>query len=302
MPLPFTCPHCGLETLVDDEFAGQAGPCAGCGKSVRVPPFAGQSAPNAGSARPRKAHTPSVILLVCAAVVAGLFTFSVLAWLVFPAAQGIVGSVQSLSCRGNLERIATALRLYESEHGSLPPAYVLGPDGKPWHSWRVLILPQLNERGLHQRYRFDEPWNGPNNSQLVNAMPECFACPSDPDARTKGESSYMVIVGPGTLFPGTTSQSTGKISDDVSLTILVAESPVSGVVWTQPKDLDATRMKFSVNGAMSGEVASLHPRGANVVMADGHAKFLSDLLPDAYLKGLTTTSGREDIPPESLEP
>jgi hypothetical protein len=37
MPIPFTCPSCGKQTLVADQFAGQSGPCASCGSIIRVP-------------------------------------------------------------------------------------------------------------------------------------------------------------------------------------------------------------------------------------------------------------------------
>jgi hypothetical protein len=37
MPIPFTCPACGRSTQVDDRFAGQSGPCSGCGQPVTVP-------------------------------------------------------------------------------------------------------------------------------------------------------------------------------------------------------------------------------------------------------------------------
>jgi len=36
MPIPFTCPHCGHQTLVHDQYVGRSGPCAGCGQTVTV--------------------------------------------------------------------------------------------------------------------------------------------------------------------------------------------------------------------------------------------------------------------------
>jgi hypothetical protein len=169
------------------------------------------------------------------------------------------------------------------------------------HSWRVLILPQLGERGLYERYKFDEPWDGPNNIQLASLMPDIFACPADPDARLKGETSYLVTVGPGTLFPGKSPMSSRQSRDDPMTTILVVECPVVGIIWMQPKDLDATRMKFAINGAASGEIGSMHPGGANIVTLDGTAHFISDLFQDDVLQAMSTANGGEDIPLESLE-
>ena len=114
----------------------------------------------------------------------------------------------------------------------------------------------------------------------------------------------MVVTGPATLFPGKTTMSSRQTRDDPTLTILVAESPVAGTVWTQPKDLDATRMKFGINGSLTGEIGSYHrgnPGGANLVTLDGKARFISDLFPDEYLQAMSTANGGEDIPLESLD-
>jgi hypothetical protein len=300
MPLSFSCPHCGLETLVDDEFAGQSGPCAGCGKDITVPYRVPESGTSSSHVAPR-GRPRTIILLVVGSILAASLVFSFVVTLVFPSFR-IVGDVLHQSqCRSNLRRIAEALRQYEIQHGSLPPAYIPDANGKPMHSWRVLILPQLDERGLYERYDFNEPWDGPKNSLLARSMPEVFACPADPDARTKGETSYMVLVGPQTLFPGRTTSRTGNITDDRAMTILVAEIPVAGVVWTEPKDLNATRMQFSIQSGMSGEIGSYHPKGAHVVMVDGTVRFIDQLFAADYLQSMSTPQGGEDIPWEVLD-
>ena len=48
------------------------------------------------------------------------------------------------SCKCTLNQIGLALHTYHDAYGSFPPAFVRGPDGRPWHSWRVLILPYLD--------------------------------------------------------------------------------------------------------------------------------------------------------------
>jgi hypothetical protein len=37
MPLSFVCPYCGRTTSIAEEYAGQSGPCAGCGRTITVP-------------------------------------------------------------------------------------------------------------------------------------------------------------------------------------------------------------------------------------------------------------------------
>jgi hypothetical protein len=63
----------------------------------------------------------------------------------------------------NLKQIGLALRNYHDAYGRFPPAYVADGHGPPMHSRRVLILPWLEKREIYDRYRFDEPWDGPNN-------------------------------------------------------------------------------------------------------------------------------------------
>jgi hypothetical protein len=300
MPFPFVCPHCGLETLVDDEYAGQAGPCAGCGKEITVAQRLGVPLTSDISGSQR-AKPGTITLIVVLSIMAASVVFAVLMMLVFPSFRVAQELWHKTSCRANLQRIAQAIKQYEIEHGTLPPAFIPDAAGKPMHSWRVLILPQLGYQGLHARYNFNEPWNGPNNSKLVSSMPDVFGCPSDPDAAVKYETSYMVLVGPKTLFPGAQSMRTSDLLDQHQTTILVAEIPVAGVVWMEPKDLNATRMQYSINLQTAGEMGSYHPLGVHVVMFDGTVRFFEENFPTDYLQGMSTRAGDEEIPWEVLD-
>ena len=105
-------------------------------------------------------------------------------------------------CKLNLKQIALALHNYHDQYKTFPPAFVNGPDGKAWHSWRVLILPFLGEEKLYAEYRFDEPWNGPRNSLLLKRRPDVFCCFGAKPHISPGHTSYSAIVGDGTAWPG----------------------------------------------------------------------------------------------------
>jgi len=280
MPIHFSCPHCGLETLVDDEYAGQSGPCASCGKLIRIP-FESSAGGTATAVRVytqrRKTPVLTIVMLVLGGIAAAVLAISIALVILFPAYTAARTIAQQRSCRANLVQIGMALRAYEADHGTLPPAFIPDANGKPMHSWRVLILPYLDgEQGLYDRYDFNEPWDGPNNSQLTMLMPDVYACPADPDARSMGETSYMVIRGAETLFPDSDATSINQVQDDPAATILVVETPVTGVTWLEPRDMKAERMQFVVNGGFDQEMGSHHDQGAHVLMVDGTVHFLKD--------------------------
>jgi hypothetical protein len=72
------------------------------------------------------------------------------------------------------------------------------------HSWRVLILPYMEELVLFQKYNLNEPWDGPNNRKLSARIPELYRCPNQHDGSNANalETNYFVVVGPETMYPG----------------------------------------------------------------------------------------------------
>jgi prepilin-type processing-associated H-X9-DG protein len=244
----------------------------------------------------RRRPTISVALIAVAALAAGAASLGVIIGILLPAVGAVRAAGHKHSCKTNLQRIGEALSQYEAEYGTLPPAFVADATGRPMHSWRVLLLPYLDEEGLSVQYNLDLPWDDPRNLQLAKSVPAVFACPADPNARSLGESNYMVIVGPSTLFPGKSSKRIRDVVDDLSTTLVVVETPAEGVPWTQPTDLTVDKMQFVINGQIGKEVGSSHPGGASVLMADGNVHFLSELLPADYLSGMSTIDGDETIP------
>ena len=305
MGIPFSCPHCHLETMVDEEFAGQTGACAGCGKQITVPFLTDSRTRDPAElvvGIPHRRRSIWGILVAVVGAAAALITVVVVAgYLLFPAAVAIRSRADQNRCTDNLERIAQALQLYEADHGSLPPAYIADENGLPKHSWRVLILPYLDEGGLHARYDFSQPWNSPQNIQLTALMPEVYACPADPDSTALGESNYVVVVGSDTLFPGAEPRSTSQVIDHLRTTLAVVETPARGTPWTQPADLSTASMQFVINGEFSKEIGSRHRHGAHALMADGTVQLLHDLIPEDYVAAMATIDGGEPIPDDVLD-
>jgi hypothetical protein len=187
-------------------------------------------------------------------------------------------------------QLGLAVANYVDANGHYPPAYVPGPDGLPWHSWRVLILPYIEGSALFNRYRMDEPWNGPHNRTLADEMPRTFAFP---DAYKEGKqvTNYLAVVGPETLWPGSTPFK-GAPKDGPSSTILLVENHGLEVPWMEPRDLSFHDMTYRLQ--QPDGVSSRYSVPA-VVMADGSIRALDPMLAPSALRAMLTADGGEKL-------
>jgi prepilin-type processing-associated H-X9-DG protein len=231
----------------------------------------------------------------------GLFMF-IPVGLLIPAASKAKEAARRAQCMNNMKQIGLAIYNFESSNGNFPPQAITDADGKPLLSWRVAILPYVEEYSLYQQFHLDEPWDSPHNKALIAAMPRVYACPSTstPDEIAAGLTHYQAFAGPGSVMdpaairpqpeglPRGTLIST--ITDGTSNTILVAESS-NPVEWTRPDD-----MPFTPKGPPP-PVGSKHPGGYNVLFADGSVRFLMSTLAGQILESLITKAGGEVIGP-----
>jgi hypothetical protein len=208
--------------------------------------------------------------------IAGLLIF--IAMLVLPDING-PRKRRRPQCMSQLRNVALALQTYATNNdGQLPPAYIADATGRPMHSWRVLLLPYIEQQALYDRYRFDEPWNGPHNSQLAGLIPELYQCPEDVADRNEPQpwTSYVAVVGPHTMWPGAESGTLDKIPDGASHTLLLVEVRNSGIHWMEPRDLHIDMMTMRVNPPEGQGISSVHPGSATAMYTDGHGGPLPD--------------------------
>jgi prepilin-type processing-associated H-X9-DG protein len=194
-------------------------------------------------------------------------------------------------CTNNLEQIGLAMHKYCSIHNTFSPAYNQSPEGKPLLSWRVHILPFLQQKALYDEFHKDEPWDSPHNKSLISRMPAVYACPSGSRALAKeGKTSYLTPRGPATIFPGALAIKMQEVTDGLANTILIVDaSDAAAVTWTKPDDWDM---------AVEPKVQSLfghHPKGTNFAFADGNVLFLKETITAKRLQALTTRNGCEQV-------
>jgi hypothetical protein len=231
-----------------------------------------------------KKEDPSVLLLLLGTVF--------LLWLLVPSLNTPRGASRRAWCCNNLLQISLALSNYESQYHCFPPAYVPDKDGKPMHSWRVLILPYLDRKDLYDSYDFNEPWDGPNNRKLLAHRPGEFACPGDESACNEGATttSYVAVVGKNALWQADKPRSLNEpaLRDTAANTVMLVEVADSGINWTEPKDFSLDDLKAGGRASSTARASLRHMSsmdqfffqrtfvaGAYVSFADGHVVFLS---------------------------
>src|SRR5207302_7117549 len=113
----------------------------------------------------------------------------------------------------NFKQMGIAVHIYASTNQDvIPPAILTSKDGRPLFSWRVAILPYVEQGALYQRLKLDEPWNSPNNKRVLDSvpMPKVFEIA---DAPAPPNMTYIqVFTGRGTVFeqPGKAKYNIGN--------------------------------------------------------------------------------------------
>lgn len=304
MPIQFTCPHCGFQTNVAERFGGQTGSCASCRKAIAIPG--------------KPVHTPKTgSTLKFTGLVAALGALGIVAiggalfFLIFQAADTrpvpvavvanttgtAVASPKTLGrCSDNVAKIGEAFEAYHEQKGHYPPAYTTDESGNPLHSWRVLILPHLDEHELYARFDLTKPWNDPMNIFLAREMPRVFQCPGEPSKTD--ETSYMMIVGEEFLFHKDRKATKDDLKDGAASTLLVVEVKQSVAQWVEPVDLNEQNIDWNRNGRFG--IGSEHSAdGFYALTADGKVHHIGDSVSPDALKGMATREGGETIDPAS---
>ncbi len=182
---------------------------------------------------------------------------------------------------------------YQAEHGRMPPAVVYGEDGRPLHSWRVLILPYMEQRELYGRFHLDEAWDSPHNRKLLESMPAAYAPPTGKQSLVPAyHTVYHVFMGKGAAFEYKKElKYRDSFPDGTSNTILIVEAGMP-TPWTKPEDLP-----YDADAPLP-RLDRLFHDGFRIALADGSVRYVHKDIGEATLRAAITRNGGETLGPE----
>lgn len=231
--------------------------------------------------------------------------------MLYPAHSVARPAARRTVCRNNLKQIGLAIHNYHDVHSHYPMATYSSEGaakaGMPERSWRVTVLPFLDQEPLYREYDQDVAWDVAPNDVLQKNVVAAYGCPGRPakfDNQRRFLASYSAVTGAGAVFENNKFRSAATITDGVSNTLMVVETCGAPMIWTQPHDVDIDTNPIGVNLSgttrhrSSGMLSSYHLDGANALLADGSVRFVSqDTSPDV-LQALMTRDGDESLPQE----
>ncbi|NLE37411.1 MAG: DUF1559 domain-containing protein, partial [Pirellulaceae bacterium] len=186
----------------------------------------------------------------------------------------------------NLKTLAAGVLYCQDAFNHFPPGAIYGRDGKPPHSWRVAILPYIEQQALYEQYCFDEPWDSPANLKVLEQMPDVFRSPTEPAGSTN--ACYFALTGPETVFGEKKRNQLRHIRDGLSNTLMLVEAK-RDIPWTKPEDIPyaADKTLPKLGGFFEGVF--------NVAFCDGAARTLPETIPEKTLRALITKAGGEPV-------
>jgi hypothetical protein len=190
--------------------------------------------------------------------------------------------------RNNLKQIGLALHNHHDAHRSLP-ANAIYDNGRPLLSWRVQILPYIDQTTLYNRFNLKEPWDSPQNKALLTQMPPQYRSPAS--KASIGMTNYLGVTGADGTFEGTKGLHFRDFQDGTSNTIAVVEVADSHAVpWTKPADYE-----FDSASPPTG-LTGLYTGGFNALLCDGAVRFVGEATSPSTLKLLFTRNDGQPVP------
>jgi hypothetical protein len=194
----------------------------------------------------------------------------------------------------NLKLIGLAMHNFHDTNGRFPYAAMYARNDKdrkkPLLSWRVALLPYIEESKLYQEFKLDEPWDSDHNKKLLARKPKIYG---PGDEKSEHSTFYQVFVGKGAAFQDALKINLPHFTDGTSNTLLVVEA-AKAVPWTKPEDLP-----FDPDKPLP-KLGGLFDDGFHALFADGYVQFIKKGIDEKTLRALITRNGGEIVDRDKL--
>ncbi len=162
----------------------------------------------------------------------------------------------------SLKQTGLAFHNYHDAISHFPKAANYDKNGKPLLSWRVHILPYLDQNELYKQFKLDEAWDSEHNKKLIAKMPAVYRTSPNLEA---GKTTLLGVAGERATFPGNKAVKILDYRDGTSNTIIVVDvDEAKAVPWTKPEDYayDPANPGAGLKGRFDGKFAALFCDGS----------------------------------------
>ena len=223
------------------------------------------------------------VLVVCACLGA------VAIGLLLPAVQKVREAAARMKDQNNMKQVGLGFHSQHDEVQGITAPYAADKQLTINRdlSFRVGLLPYVEQEALYRQFDMTQGWQSPRNRPHSDTAVPVYVSPMRGQPGSN-ETPYRVFYGGGALFDedGKRVPFT-RVSDGTSNTIMMVHANEQ-VPWAAPREL-----RYDPNGPLPklGE-----GRGTNVLMADGSVRFVNNSVDEAILRKAITRAGGEELP------
>ncbi len=216
--------------------------------------------------------------------------------LLLPAVQKVRAAANRMTSTNNLKEIAIGVHSFHDANGYCPNNITDKKTGKALLSWRVAILPYLEQANLYKQFKIEEPWDSEHNLKLARIAVKTYSQPGgEPPRDSQGNvlTPYQGLAGPGAFIDlGKKLRMPTGFPDGTSNTIMFVEAK-NQVPWTKPEDVPFNPDRDPP--ATTTLFGGLTPGGFNASLMDGSVRFIAFTIDQKTLKALITRNGGEQV-------
>lgn len=180
-------------------------------------------------------------------------------------------------CKENIHLLGHMINQYKQKNKSLPPLVSKDKEGNPLHSWRVHMLPTLEQQGIYKQLDLDRPWDDPENmavfkKQLISSM---FRCPNTTSTTGAEYANYVAYTGPDSAW-----DESSNADPNERILLIETDRPIR---WYEPRDLsekdlpegatDPRLLSGSVHQVQEGLFHYRKNNGGHIVYLNGRLEF-----------------------------